>query len=339
MSGEDSNRVNRNPRNIQGLLRIAAENTDQDSQADPNRSYAAMSQERREFLANAVSSLTSDVQVMKECLKVVVDSTEEISKQVNAIENIAEIVENLDSANDFVKIGGLSVITPILKNNKDIYCELRWQTADLFAVILQNNPFCQEAALNEKNQEILPLLLTCLKSEENPMVRIKCLHAISCFIRGNVEAQKKFLEADGLSFLIKAIQSDNEKLRIKSCFLITYLCEENSSVKDILSDMGIIELLINLLHMGQNNLDEHLLSAILSTVNNHEQNRNECTRSELDLKRILIAKIESLKDKEENMVFELHSHKFNFFPQEEFDYSKTLLNLCFPVSNNDGTER
>lgn len=66
--------------------------------------------------------------------------------------------------------------------------------------------------------------------------------------------------------------------------------------------MGYIELLVNLLHREHSYVHEHLLSALLSFVTDHEPSLTECLRSELKLKRILTNKIEEFKDKEEFLV-------------------------------------
>jgi len=54
---------------------------------------------------------------------------------------------------------------------------MRWRAADLLAVCVQNNPYCQKAAME---MNILPKLITLLESDPSDQVKIKALYAISC---------------------------------------------------------------------------------------------------------------------------------------------------------------
>lgn len=54
---------------------------------------------------------------------------------------------------------------------------MRWRAADLLAVCVQNNPYCQKAAMEMK---LLPKLVTLLETDPSNQVKIKALYAISC---------------------------------------------------------------------------------------------------------------------------------------------------------------
>lgn len=51
--------------------------------------------------------------------------------------------------------------------------------------------------------------------------------------RDCADAQKAFANLDGFSSLLRALQSPIEKLRVKSSFMLTCLCNENPSLKGI----------------------------------------------------------------------------------------------------------
>jgi hypothetical protein len=61
------------------------------------------------------------------------------------------------------------------------------------------------------------------------------LHGLIDFLSGIVrsfeESQKAFLDGDGFSFLLRAMQSDVEKLQIKAVFLLCALIEEQPAYK------------------------------------------------------------------------------------------------------------
>ena len=75
---------------------------------------------------------------------------------------------------DFHKIGGYRVLDGVLRSN---YGDIRWRAAELIAALVQNNPYCQQKAL-EVN--ILPLLVEMVDSDVDMLVRVKALYAISC---------------------------------------------------------------------------------------------------------------------------------------------------------------
>lgn len=160
------------------------------------------------------------ISVMNENIKIILDGIERrktiddmqddenISCQELALDNVTDMVDNLDNANgtfllqfipctchildyrnltttaflfpDFHKIGGFNLILPLLRTTGYGYAGLRWRTAYLLAVLVQNNPYCQNAALNESNGAIINLLLTLMDSDGDATVKIKCVHALSC---------------------------------------------------------------------------------------------------------------------------------------------------------------
>lgn len=75
---------------------------------------------------------------------------------------------------DFHKIGGFDLFPRLLSDEE---AEIRWQTLELIACLVQNNPYCQKAVL-ENN--MLPVLLDLLDQDNNSTVKIKALYATSC---------------------------------------------------------------------------------------------------------------------------------------------------------------
>ena len=132
-------------------------------------------------------------------------------------------------------------------------------------------------------------------------------------IRDNEEGLKEFSDRDGYSVLLRALQSDLEKLNIKSAFLLSALCNKNHYVKDELIKMGYVEQLIGQIAIqiqkdrnnDQTGTSEHYLSALLSLVQNHEESQNICKRPDLRFREILDCIIENTKDKDEYRVCKL----------------------------------
>lgn len=52
-------------------------------------------------------------------------------------------------------------------------------------------------------------------------------------MRDNKEGLKKFLNEDGFSVLLRAMQSNVDKLKVKSAFLLGALCSEHPAIRGV----------------------------------------------------------------------------------------------------------
>ncbi|KAK3102845.1 hypothetical protein FSP39_014379 [Pinctada imbricata] len=214
---------------------------------------------------------------------------------------------------DFHKIRGFPVLL-ILFNSEDP--EIRWRTLQLVATLVQNNTYCQTAALKD---DLLSKMLTILDKDSDATVKTKALYAISCLTRDVPEAQKVFCDKDGFSIVMRAMQCDVEKLKIKAAFMLSQMCSSNPAFKDILCDIGMIDQLVGELGEEHVNYHEHLMSALLAIVKDHQRAIEECQRTELQLTQLLLNRIEFLKGKEEFL--------------EEKSYAEELLSI---ISSESG---
>ena len=68
---------------------------------------------------------------------------------------------------------------------------------------------------------------------------------------------------------------------------------------DILCDIGMIDQFVGELNGEHSNYHEHLMSALLSLVRDHQRALSECQREELQLPKFLRERIQFLNGKEE----------------------------------------
>ncbi|XP_033752609.1 hsp70-binding protein 1-like isoform X2 [Pecten maximus] len=276
---------------------------------------------RREWLESALDNMsTNPVSRMKEALVKLNQPDDEdnenlTDEKIAALEEMIEWCENIDLAIDFHKIGGYEVLAKQFENSE---AEVRWNSLELLGVLVQNNPYCQEAALKH---ELLPLVLGIIDNDSNATVRIKALYAISCLCRDVPDAQKVFVDNDGFSVVMRAMQSDVEKLKIKAAFMLSCLCNDNPEYKDIMCNIGMIDQLVGHLQEEHSSYHEHLMSALLTIVRDHPRACEECHRHELNLISTLNDRIEFLKGKEEF--------------QEEREYATELLNILQDQDSSD----
>lgn len=93
------------------------------------------------------------------------------------LEKVADLVDNIDLANDFHRVGGFTVLKSCLNS---LHSGIRWRTAVLIAELTQNNPYCQEKILEAG---LLPILLNMVDCDPLELARVKSLYAVSCKTR------------------------------------------------------------------------------------------------------------------------------------------------------------
>lgn len=303
--GDDNGR--RYPRNLQGLLSFCTEYTRTEDASGNN--VQEMSPERRKWLEEALASLRGEdpIKVLLEHIQILLDHTWVEEDHETALDNIKEYCEDLDLANDFNKIGGAHLIHKLL--TQQYGSGVRWRAADLVGTLAQNNPTAQAEL-----QSTLSCLLGYMdKPTESELVRVKCLYAISCLVRSNEDTLKEFLRLDGLSYLLRAMQTNIDKLQIKSAFMLSSLCQSSPSIKDDLCNMGMVEQMVALLHTEHSPFHEQLLAALYALTAEHSLSQSQCVRPELQLRQLLAEKRRFLAGKPE---FE-----------EELHYVEQLWNL------------
>lgn len=265
---------------------------------DPTRKseFEEMDPERKKFLEDVIKSLTVDVvEQLEKAMVFIADKSTSEDDLVHSLEVVISFIENIDTAKDFCKIGGLNTIIPCLKSK---YENVRAKTANLIGELAQNNDYCQDELLKI---EILPKLIELLT--DSPKVACQGMHGISCIIRANEKGLKEFIDLGGFECILTCIQSDHERLLIKTTFLMSTLCMEFSFVKDEFIKLNALEKLIGAVKP----IDEYdvQLETTLSALNmliENEDSFRRCALPELNFKETLEKIISLNKGKEESEV-------------------------------------
>lgn len=286
----------------------------------PNPSaYHLMDPERRRFLEEAIRSLTIDVvEQIQNAMKILIEGQASADEQKQALENVTDFIENIDTANDFYKIGGFCILLPGLESEHE---GVRLGTAELIGELAQNNPFCQQHLL-ELN--VLPKLIELLTDEAQ--VGNTALHAISCMIRNYEAGLRAFLEIGGIECLIGVLESGQEKLMLKTAFLLSSLCIDDTKLRDDVIKFGAVERLIRLIgpRTEYDGLVETALSALYVLTESKEA-ISQCQDPKFNFYRTL----EEIKKVSDN--------KDEF--QECIGYSEGLIKRCFMATTPDETDR
>lgn len=191
----------------------------------------------------------------------------------------------VDVANDFLKIGGLQACKPCLQSS---HSGIRWRAAQLIAECAQNNPSCQDNAVQQFFLDELIKLVDCDTDEQ---VKIKALYAISTILRGNEKSVIFFHDIDACHTLMRALQSDSERLKIKVAFLLSTAFASDNFLKLQLQKMGfvtlIIQLLIEALQEKKFTSLEHYLGALVTLTKDQPDAQEDCRQPNLNFSNVL----------------------------------------------------
>ncbi|CAG5117052.1 unnamed protein product [Candidula unifasciata] len=314
MSNEDDSRSleQRPVRDMQALLKFCLEATRRED-APNESSFEPMTEERRKWLEDALNAMTvNPIERVILCLTMIEEAEPDTEagteQQIRALSELQDWVEDIDIAGDLIKINGLRVIPKLLSSEVS---EIRWRCLELLGNLVQNNPVAQAAVLSLK---LLAPLLLMVETDPNPTVRVKALYAISCLIRSYAHALQQFMAHDGLSVLVKATTSDNDRLRVKATFLLSTICSSNPALRDALVARGTVEQLLHILKDEEHNpTHEHIMSALVNLTSNHAPAKERCLGVDFDLRTFLCQRIRFLEDKAPF--------------QEEKEYAEKLLEI------------
>lgn len=261
------------------------------------------------YVENALKALTIDViEQLQKASQTIGSDSASVDEKLDALETVLNYIDDIDTACDFCKIGGLFVLSGCLSSP---HTQIRCKAALLVAELAQNNPYCQKALLEA---DILPKLMNLLSENETST---DGLRAVSCLVRSYEPCLAAFIEIGGLECLLGCLlQTDNQKLITRSIFLLNSLCNDFPSVRDELIKLKVIDFLLPIIQ-PKPEYDialETVLSALcLFTENNEAASR--CQSSKLNLRSQLDEIIQIAGDKPEC--------------KETVQYSQVLLNRLF----------
>ncbi|XP_063921721.1 hsp70-binding protein 1-like [Zophobas morio] len=288
----------RQPTSLQGLLKFAMDATKaEDAPHEPH--VQPMDEARRKFLEQALHSLTIDViEILLKQIKILenVDALEEGGDDCQyrvALDTISDHVCDVDTANDFHKIGGFVIVGPCLRCKSP---KVRAEVCNLLAELCQNNPYCQRVVLENG---IMPVLVDLVENDGEVAVVVKALYAISCIVRQNSSGCAQLIQYKGVQIFFKALQRNEEKINIKICFLLQALCSSQPNFKSRLIFVGYIPVLFSLIKVEPRGSDEHVLGLLLKLIEDNPSAIYECRQNKLNAKEILENYLSTIKGKEE----------------------------------------
>uniref|UniRef100_A0A1B6ET86 Nucleotide exchange factor Fes1 domain-containing protein n=1 Tax=Cuerna arida TaxID=1464854 RepID=A0A1B6ET86_9HEMI len=275
------------PKNLQELLRLSTmlqSSYNEGDSGSSSRPSTTISEDREDFLRNALANLSVDViSNLKEQLQILNEITDgnqpitNLERYENTFERITDHVFNIDMANVFYQIGGMEVIVKLLRHPLGL---IRWRAASIISECCQNNPYCKSRSLSD---DLFSLLMNMALNNPDSNCQFKAISAISAIVGDNAEGINQFKKHNGLKIINHGLNSGNEKMIVKTAFLIMALCNTDPTMKDELIHTPIVENLLTLTRLTDTLFAEHLLSALLTLIRNNDAAIKQCLRKELGL--------------------------------------------------------
>jgi len=272
---------------LQSVLSYSTAQTNTSEKEPPKRE---ISPEKREFLNKFFNTVSiNPIDEVKKCMKCLEDQNETQERHLEAIQTLRDWCEDLNFAQDFLKLDGYKLAESILKTNQNE--EMRSLACDLIGSLAQNNEHCQNKLIQH---DVMPLLIEKLNHDlEN--VKIKALFAISCLTRDFEPGQESLLNNNGIDALTKAVQMPIEKLQIKACFLISSVCR-NPTIKHEFTKKQVLAKLIDMYRQNEHNIHEHVLSAITTLIDDNPEAIRQAKEMHLDFKAILTQRLVQIEN-------------------------------------------
>jgi len=167
--------------------------------------------------------------LMKEALEVALDEKQSDDTRIQALDDFEMLVENIDNANDLLKLkmwDPLHLLLTSPKSSEDIKMQTLW----VIGTAVQNNPSAQNAYLSLSP---IPTILSFLTpSVESPQLRSKAVYALSGLCRHNAPAVRQLDESGGWDVLRSALEDSDISVRRKTAFLLNSLLLPSESETD-----------------------------------------------------------------------------------------------------------
>jgi len=155
------------------------------------------------------------------------------TKKENALDELDELVERIDSAIDLYKVGGFPHLLDCLRS---LFPSVRSRAAHVLATTVQNNPKCQEWALEQKALNVLleDLKISDEPSEDEAKVPEKVLYAIAGLTRSFQPAQRAFVQLNGISLVVDLLINPKASLRVKKKALLAlhHFVKDDKTVRE-----------------------------------------------------------------------------------------------------------
>eukprot|EP00040_Diaphanoeca_grandis_P017289 m.89975 g.89975 ORF g.89975 m.89975 type:complete len:335 (-) comp26351_c0_seq1:349-1353(-) len=279
-----------NMKNLNAILKWSASLEGGERQQDKkDGNLSALDEEKKAYLHKVMASMTIDnVDKMKRIFNVMLlDQTtlpededfDIMAAKLAALEELQDIIEDIDNATDFMKIGGVGVCYAAL--NDDNTEAIKLQAIACLASAAQNHPAVQ---VHLFDTGVVDKLLSILQdiTSSSPLLET-AVRGISCVIRGQHTITEDFIRKKGVQVLASTLKRETSPTRalfIKVAYLTGSLALDFLRFQTIVRVAGLLDALVDTLASstnGDNDDDndvvwEHTLRAFVNCSTNETSN-------------------------------------------------------------------
>jgi len=281
-----------------GLLKFCLQHSD-GNVGDTNIANYQRDPEDYKWLMEALNNLESDSQRMKKLVDSL-NSNSTVSVIKYALEGIQYFVEDLDLANDLIKVNGFTTILKLIEHEDP---EIRFWIAWIIASLTQNNSTTQLALVK---LDVLNLLCTAIQKETYDPAKDKQLYALSSLLSGNQTLMDLFVDKyNGLDYLVSLTLSKIPSTQFKALwFLHKLLSSRDINLKKLKTSN---QLLPNLLHVIQESSKvesrERALHILLDYIKNDSEAKKKVISS--GFPNIITERLSKADEDEKGLLLEL----------------------------------
>jgi len=237
-----------------GLLRFCLEHSDGTGlSAIPNRD-----RKDYEWLKEALGTIETNFQRMKRLIGIVNDENVTEDCKIIALEQLQEIIEDIDDANDFLKLEGISSMIKLLESSS---VALQYWGSWIIATTVQNNPVGQQKAVQEGS---LSPLLNLLRYETDNHLLAKVLSAISALLRDNKVVQNALHVGQVYDLLKNVLEREAfvGKTKMRAVLVLKHLCYSNDIYMATMGNTGLLPILSRFVSCEHDGLREQSLETL-----------------------------------------------------------------------------
>jgi len=283
-----------------GLLKFCLEHSD-GNVGETNMENYQRDREDYKWLMEALNNLESDAQRMK---KLVESLNGDVTTQQMkyALEGIQYFVEDLDLANDLVKVNGLQPIVNLVSHDD---ADIRLWAAWIVASVSQNHPTTQVALVN---LDILSYLCKAIQKETSDEVKDKQLYALSSVTSGNQSLMDHFVDDyNGIPYLVALTVAKSPSTQFKAIwFLHKLLSGRDRNLLIAKQDDNLVNNLMKVISESEKLETRERAVQILGLYLKNDANSLQKCKS-LGLDQVILERLSKATDEEKTLLESLHN--------------------------------
>jgi len=283
-----------------GLLKFCLEHSD-GNVGDTIMENYQRDRDDYKWLMEALNNLESDAQRMK---KLVESLNGDVTTQQMkyALEGIQYFVEDLDLANDLIKVNGLQPIVNLVSHDD---ADIRLWAAWIVASVSQNHPNTQLALVK---LDILSHLCKAIQKETSDEVKDKHLYALSSVTSGNQSLMDQFVDDyNGIPYLVALTVAKSPSTQFKAIwFLYKLLSGRDRNLLIAKQDDNLVNNLMNVISESEKLETRERAVQILGLYLKNDANSLQKCKS-LGLDQVILERLSKATDEEKTLLESLHN--------------------------------